>query len=120
MRPFAESHVEEAALAWLEELGYGTVNGIDIGPDSDVPERASYGDVMLVERVRRAIAKLNPALAADARAEVLNKLLQSETPSLIAENRLLHRYLIEGVPIEMRRADGSIGGEQARLIDFDD
>jgi type I restriction enzyme R subunit len=120
MSPFAESHVEEAALAWLEELGYGTVNGIDIGPDSDAPERTSYGDVLLVERVRRAIAKLNPALAADARTEVLNKLLQSETPSLIAENRRLHRYLIEGVPIEVRRADGSIGGEQARLIDFDD
>ena len=120
MSPLAESHVEEAALAWLEELGYGTVNGIDIGPDSDASERASYGDVLLVERVRGAIAKLNPALAADARAEVLNKLLQSETPSLIAENRRLHRYLIEGVPIEVRRADGSIGGEQVRLIDFED
>ena len=29
----AESHVEEAALAWLAELGYATANGLDIGPD---------------------------------------------------------------------------------------
>ena len=28
--------------------------------------------------------------------------------------------MIEGVPVEVRRADGSISGEQARLIDFDD
>jgi type I restriction enzyme, R subunit len=42
------------------------------------------------------------------------------TPSLVEENRRLHRYMIEGVPVEVRRADGSIGGEQARLIDFDD
>ena len=57
---FAESHVEEAALAWLSELGYATANGLDIGPDGDKPERASYGDVLLVERLRAAIAKLNP------------------------------------------------------------
>ena len=40
--------------------------------------------------------------------------------SLIAENRRLHRYMVEGVPVEVRRADGSISGEQVRLIDFDD
>jgi type I restriction enzyme R subunit len=76
--------------------------------------------VLLIERLRAAIAKLNPALKAEARAEVLAKLMQTETPALISENRRLHRYMIEGVPIEVRRTDGSIGGEQARLIDFDD
>jgi type I restriction enzyme R subunit len=35
---FAESHVEEAALAWLTELGYATATGIDIGPDGSTPE----------------------------------------------------------------------------------
>ena len=117
---FAESHVEEAALAWLSELGYVTANGLDIGPDGDKPERASYGDVLLVERLRAAIAKLNPTLNAETRAEVLAKLTQTVTPSLVEENRRLHRYMIEGVPVEVRRADGSISGEQARLIDFDD
>jgi type I restriction enzyme R subunit len=117
---FAESHVEEATLAWLSELGYDTANGLDIGPDGGKPERENYGDVLLIERLRAAIAKLNPALKAEARAEVLAKLMQTETPALISENRRLHRYMIEGVPIEVRRTDGSIGGEQARLIDFDD
>jgi type I restriction enzyme R subunit len=117
---FAESHVEEAALAWLLELGYATANGLDIGPDGDKPERASYGDVLLVERLRAAIAKLNPTLKAETRAEVLAKITQTLTPSMVEENRRLHRYLVEGVPVELRRADGSIGGEQARLIDFDD
>ena len=32
----------------------------------------------------------------------------------------MHRYLIEGVPVEVAREDGSIGGDIARLIDFDD
>lgn len=30
MSAIAESHVEEAALAWLEELGYGVANGLVI------------------------------------------------------------------------------------------
>ena len=117
---FAESHVEEAALSWLSELGYGMANGLEIGPDGSKPERASYGDVLLVERLRAAISKLNPTLNAQTRAEVLAKIMQTQTPSLIEENRRLHRYIIEGVPVEVRRADGSIGGEQVRLIDFDD
>ncbi len=32
----------------------------------------------------------------------------------------MHRYLIEGVQVEVVRGDGSIGGDAARLIDFDD
>src|SRR6266481_90334 len=120
MNAFAESHVEEATLAWLAELGYATANGLDIGPDGGAAERASYGDVLLVARVDAAIAKLNPSLSGETRAEVFSKLLQAETPSLVPENRRLHRYLVEGVPVEVRRADGSIGGEQVRLIDFND
>jgi type I restriction enzyme R subunit len=116
---FAESHVEEAALAWLSELGYATANGLDIGPDGDTPERASYGDVLLVERLRTAIAKLNPTLKTETRADALNQLLQTCTPSLVAENRRLHRFLVEGVPVQVRRDDGTITGDYVRLIDFD-
>ena len=116
----AESHVEDAALHWLSELGYAVANGLEIGPDGVASERLSYGDVILEGRMRAAIANLNPTLSPDACAEVLAKLKQAETPSLVAENRRLHRYMVEGVPIEMRRPDGSIGGELARLIDFDD
>jgi type I restriction enzyme, R subunit len=115
-----ESHVEEAALSWLAELGYATANGLDIGPDGSGPERENYVEVLLLDRLRAAIAKLNSTLNAETRAEVLGKLRNAETPSLIAENRRLHRYLVEGVPVEVRRPDGTVSGEQARLIDFDD
>jgi type I restriction enzyme R subunit len=115
----AESHVEEAALAWLSELGYATANGLEIGPDSHHRERASYRDTLLLSRLRAAITSLNPDLSPDVRAEVLAKLTRSETPGLVEENRRLHRYLVEGVPVEVRRVDGTISGEQARLIDLD-
>ena len=116
---FAESHVEGAALAWLTEFGYTTATGIDIGPDGSSPERSNYGDVLLIDRVRNAITRLNPALAPETRIDALNQLLQIQTPSLVAENRRLHSCIIEGVPIQIRRDDGTISGEQVRLIDFD-
>jgi type I restriction enzyme R subunit len=120
MNKISESHVEEATLAWLAELGYDVVNGLTIGPDGSAPERGSYGGVILVERLKAATARLNPHLNADLREEVFRKLTQSETPSLTEENRRLHHFLIEGVPVEITRADGTIGGDAARLIDFED
>ena len=116
---FAESHVEEAALAWLSELGCASANGLNIGPDGDKPERASYGDVLLVKRLHTAISKLNPTINVDTRNEALDQLLQTQTPSLITENRRLHRFIVEGVPVQVRRDDGTITGDYVRLIDFD-
>ena len=46
--------------------------------------------------------------------------LQAESPSLIEENRRLHKAMVEGVDVEYFGEDGVIRGEQARLIDFDD
>ena len=75
---------------------------------------------ILLGRFRAALERLNPHLPAETLEEVLRKVQQAETPSLVEENRRLHRYLVEGVPVEVAREDGSIGGDTARLIDFDD
>ena len=120
MAGLTESHVEEAALEWLARLGYAALQGPDISPDGHTPERISYDQVFLTKRLREALGRLNPHLPAETLAEVLRKVQQTETPSLIEENRRLQRYLLEGVPVEVAREDGSIGGDVARLIDFDD
>ena len=119
MANFAEREVEDAALAWLAGLGYAVLHGPDIGPEGPAPERGSYDELLLTERFRKALARLNPHLPGEALEEAWRKVRQSETPSLIEENRRLHRYLVEGVPVEIARKDGSIGGDAARLIDFD-
>ena len=120
MAAFTESHVEEAALEWLAGLGYAVLHGPDISPDGSTPERGSYDQVLLNVRLREALGRLNPHLPAETLEDVLRKVQQTETPSLVEENRRLHRYLIEGVPVEVAREDGSIGGDVARLIDFAD
>ncbi len=120
MANFTESEVEDAALAWLAELGYAVLHGPDIGPDGPAPERGSYDQVLLTGRLHKALTRLNPHLPAETLEEVLRKVRQAETPSLIEENRRLHRYLVEGVGVEISREDGSIAGDAARLIDFND
>ncbi|MCB2099826.1 MAG: type I restriction endonuclease subunit R [Rhodobacterales bacterium] len=118
MTGISESHIEEATLDWLSGLGYAIAHGPDISPEGPTPERASYDQVLLPVRLSRALERLNPHLPAETREEALRKVQQTETPSLVEENRRLHRYLIEGVPVEITREDGSTGGDVARLIDF--
>ena len=120
MARFAESEVENAALAWLAGLGHAVLHGPDIGPEGATPERGSYDEVLLTERLREALARLNPRLPAETLEDALRKVRQTDTPSLVEENRRLHRYLVEGVPVEVAREDGSMGGDAARLLDFGD
>ena len=120
MTRISESEVEDAALEWLAGLDYTVVHGPDIAPEGSAPERGSYDEVLLPGRLREALSRLNPSLPDETLEDMLRKMRQAETPSLIEENRRLHRYLMEGVPVELAREDGSIGGDVARLIDFDD
>ncbi len=120
MAGFAESHVEEACLEWLASLGYGVLHGPDIAPDGKNPERENYGQVVLRDRLRVAAKRLNPHLPASTVEEALRKLEQTETPSLVEENRRIHSYLVDGIPVEITRADGSIGGDVVRLVDHGD
>ena len=114
-----ESTLEQATLEWLADLGYTTRNGLDIAPGERAAERATFSEVILAERLREAIRQLNPHMPADAREDALRKVTRLGSPSLIQTNREFHKMLREGVPVEYPRADGSIAGDHARLIDFD-
>jgi type I restriction enzyme R subunit len=116
---FTESVVEQAALAWLESLGWTVKHGPEIAPGELAAERNDYAQVVLAERLRQALAWLNPALPPEALDDAFRKLARMDGPTLEARNRALHRLLVDGVPVEYRRADGSIAGAQARGLDLD-
>ena len=116
---FNESIVEDAALTWFGELGYTIGHGPHLAPGEPATERDSFGDVVLVGRLRDAIRRLNPAIPEEARDEAIRKVLRIGTPSPTQTNRNFHAMLRDGVPVEYKRPDGSIAGDHARLIDFD-
>lgn len=117
---FTESVVEEAAFSWLGEIRYSTLAGPELAPDEPAAERASLGEAILPERLRAAIGRLNTQVPTQSLDEVFRKLTLTESPSLIVNNRSLHRLLVDGIAVEDRREDGSIGGAIVRVIDFDD
>ncbi|MBM4305410.1 MAG: type I restriction endonuclease subunit R [Deltaproteobacteria bacterium] len=116
-----ESDVEQAALDILEELGYKTLYGPDIAPppEGTKPERKSYSDVVLVERLSKAIDKLNPDIPSEAKEEAVKKLLRTESPKLIVNNQSFHKMLVNGMDIEYRNKEGRIEGGKVWLFDFD-
>ena len=116
----SEADVEAALLDQLEALGYSRLADSIAGPDGSAPERASYSDVVLVDRLKRVVDRLNPDIPSEARQDALKKIIADETPSLIEENRRIHRALVEGVDVEFYVEDGTIRGDKVRLIDFDD
>ncbi len=117
---FTESIIEQAAMAWFESLGYLILSGPEIAPGEAAAERDNYGQVVLEHRLRQALQRLNPAVPLDAIDEAFRKLTRPDSPSLIANNHIFHKFLVEGVPVEYQRADGSIRGDLVRVLDYDD
>ena len=118
MTRICESHIEEAALDWFEELGWSVLHGPNIAPEEPASERESYADVILRSRVEAAIDSLNPTLTTQAKEEAIRKLLHIDSPSLIHRNRVFHKMLTDGATVEIAE-DGHVRGEQVRVIDFE-
>ncbi|GIW81353.1 MAG: DEAD/DEAH box helicase [Gemmatales bacterium] len=116
-KALTESEVEQAALDWLAGLGWQTA----FGPDLLETERGGdFSLVVLEDRLRQALQRLNPNVPTDALEEAFRKLTRPDRPSLVANNHLVHKFLVEGVPVEYQRPDGSLGGDLVRVLDFDD
>ncbi len=111
-----ENEIENIALSYLQDLGYTYLSGIDIAPDGEHPER-QYADVVLTTRLRDAIDKLNPMLSQEAKEDALKKVLRTESPNLLINNETFHKYLTEGVDVEIRTESG-IRGEKVYIVDF--
>lgn len=114
-----EDQLEQEALDWLKEVGYSHLYGPDVAPDGDSPQRIDYRQVLLTERLREAIYRLNPAIPLTAREDALRKVLNLDTPVLLSANRIFHNLLVNGVPVEYQK-DGETRGDFVKLIDFAD
>jgi type I restriction enzyme R subunit len=113
----SENEIEAIALSYLQNLGYSYILGTTLSPDGEHPER-QYTDVVLATRLRDAIDKLNPSITQDAKEDALKKVLRTESPNALINNETFHKYLTEGIDVEVRTADG-IRGEKVYIVDFD-
>jgi len=114
-----ESVVEEAAIEWFKELGYQYLFGPDIACDGISPERESYSQVILLDRLQKALEAINPHVPDSAIEEACRKVNRPESPNLIINNRQFHKMVTNGVDVEYRNESGDIIGDKVWLLDFD-
>lgn len=112
-----EDALEQLALTWFQDSGWEYRHGPDIAVDGDTPERSDYRHVLLQDRVREALSRLNPGVPDNVLDEVLHRVATLHGPSLIQSNRTFHEALIDGLPVVVER-DGEKRGDRVRLMDF--
>ena len=98
-----EDQLEQETLAWLQDVGYAVRSGVDIAPDGQTAERATYREVLLLERLRQAIARLNPGIPAAAREDAVQRVQNLGLPAQLAAQRRRQ-------DLQARQAQGRIRG----------
>ena len=112
-----EDEIEQYNLELLENLGYSYRYGYDIQPEGQQQERESFSDILLKNRLRTAIAKLNPHIPLEAQEQAFQQIITLNTPDLFNNNETFHQYLTEGIEIEYQW-NGETRGGKVWLIDF--
>jgi type I restriction enzyme R subunit len=98
-------------------LTWGYVHGPDLAPDAPAAERTRWSDVVLIERLRRAIARINRELPPAAVQRAVEVVMTSTSPAVIEDHRGFHDLLLAGVPVAYRDAAGVERNAHAQLID---
>ncbi|MDW7730495.1 MAG: type I restriction endonuclease subunit R [Bacillota bacterium] len=119
MSKLTESAVELYAIEELESQGYKYLHGPAISPDGQIPERQDYSRVILTDRLKKAVEKINPEIPPEAQEQAVREIERIRTPDLISNNEQFHRYLTDGIPVSYRQ-DGEEKHDYLFLIDFFD
>jgi type I restriction enzyme R subunit len=121
-----DKYAEQPALTWLcgdgathGGLGWAYLHGSALGPDAAAPERETYADVVLVDRLRKALARLNPDVPTAAFEDAMKAVIATQSPQLIEDHRRFHELLLTGVKVNYSK-QGQEHTALVRLVDFDD
>jgi type I restriction enzyme R subunit len=116
---FYESQLEEAALEWFEELGYEVVFGPVIAPEGEYPEREDYSDVILAERVKDALGRINPKMPASAIEDAYRQIAIPQSPSLLMNNKAFQKMITDGIDVSVKQADAGYRTEKVYVFDYE-
>ena len=118
MKPITESHIESSTIEILQSQGWEYANGKEISPEGLFCERENYQQVVLIERLRNAIAKINPHIPKDAQDAAIQRILRIYSPVLLHNNEEFHKFLVEKVKIPYQQ-NGYERSHEVALIDFE-
>jgi type I restriction enzyme, R subunit len=114
--------VEQPAIGLFAELGWTSVSALEetFGAGGTLG-RETKGEVALVERLRAALCKFNPALPSEAISSAVDELIRDRSAmSLEAANREVYRLLKEGITVSMpNRQHGGQKTERLCVVDWE-
>jgi type I restriction enzyme R subunit len=114
--------VEQPAIGLFAAMGWQTVSAMDetLGPAGTLG-RETQGEVVLTERLRAALVRLNPGLPAEAIERAIDELCRDRSAmSLVAANRELYQLLKDGIPVSLPdREQGGQKTERLRVLEWE-
>ena len=118
MKSILENNIESFAIGVFQTMDWEYVYGLAIAPEAEQSERESFEQVVLITRLRKVVARLNPAIPENAREQAIQKILRIYSPDLLHNNETFHRYLVEKVKVPYQQ-DGYERSYEVTLIDFE-
>jgi type I restriction enzyme R subunit len=118
LKPITENIIEESAIEILQSQGWEYANGREISPEGLFCERESFSQIILIERLRSAVARINPHIPADMQEAAIQKVLRIYSPELLHNNEEFHKQLVEKVKIPYQQ-NGYERSHEVALVDFE-
>ncbi|MCE4960065.1 type I restriction endonuclease subunit R [Staphylococcus hominis] len=116
---FSEDDLEQVALEWLQSLGYDYKKGNEISMTGLAPERKSDKEVVLHERLEKALRKINSDIHPRFIEKAMHELILEKSPNLLENNLTFHENLINGIEIEDYDDEGQSVVEIVKIVDFE-
>lgn len=101
-----ENHLEQACLGWLESLEFTSLKGEVVSPGGTEGGREKYSEVVLQNRLRDAIERLNPGISTAEADAAVSRLALYSAQSMVDGNREVYGWIRDGVPVERIESDG--------------
>lgn len=117
MTHITESNIETFAIEVLKSISWQHVHGLSIAPGAESAERESFEQIILTQRLRKAVARLNRDIPADAQEQAVQKVLRIYSPDMLHNNETFHQFLVEKIKIPYQQ-DGYERSYEVALIDF--
>ena len=120
----SEDRLVQATFAdhLLQVLGWESVyawNQETFGPNGTLG-RADTREAVLTRDLRAGLERLNPNLPTPAIEDAVRQLTVFDASrSMLQHNRDFYRLMLNGVPVELKDAQGRLQTARARVIDFD-
>ena len=118
MSLITEEQVELQSIDWFKELGYHYKNGYEIAPEEENAERDDFRQVILEDRLKSALIRINPDIPHKTIQNAIPQILNPNIPGLLNCNREMHKWITKGLKVTFMQDNQEIG-KQLKLIDFE-